>query len=504
MTHVNRGVVQEWLLMLAAVFAIFWAILRACVQSITIDEADTYLLFAERSLSWVWFPSSNNHVLNTLLMWMTTHSLGATSLTVRTPALVGAILYVFTCYFLCRNITDQFSLRLPLFICLTYNPFILDFLVAARGYSLALALLLAAIAIPVWHRSKGDVSLRGACILASLALGLSFTANFSFAFVDLAAFLGIVGWAVRRRETESVVRMVEFCVLPGLFVALLISGYTLANWPKGELWWGAKSLSEMTKSLVQSSLYQLSPGLRGAGLYSLMNLLRPVLLPLLGIMCAGRLVVTRVDGSWLQDPNARWLGRFAAALAGIAALSVSMSWLAFRFAKLPLPLGRTGIYLVPLCTLVAGIIAAAPDRSLISRWLRRGITGAFIGLACYFMLCLRLTYFKEWEWDADVKDVYSVLARYNHAYGVKDVGMTWWYVASLNYYRAASKAETFPEFAPSIPEPGPGESIYVLHGLFDREFLEQQKLVTVYRGKFTDVVVAVRRDGPVPIARAEP
>jgi hypothetical protein len=45
-------------------------------------------------------------------------------------------------------------------------------MVAARGYGLADAFLLAAIAIPVWHRVKGRPTLATSCALASLALGL--------------------------------------------------------------------------------------------------------------------------------------------------------------------------------------------------------------------------------------------------------------------------------------------------------------------------------------------
>src|ERR1700728_1457638 len=62
--------------------------------------------------------------------------------------------------------------------------------------------------------------------------------------------------------------------------------------------------------------------------------------------------------------------------------------------------GRTGIYFVPLCTLLAGVIAAAPPRSVVSRWLSRSLTAAFLCLSLYFMLCLRLSYFREYEWNA--------------------------------------------------------------------------------------------------------
>ena len=190
------------------------------------------------------------------------------------------------------------------------------------------------------------------------------------------------------------------------------------------------------------------------------------------------------------------MGKFAAALAGIAALSVLLSYLAFLFDKLPLPLGRTGIYLVPLCTLVAGVIAAAPARSLMAQWMRRGITAVFICLACYFVLCIRMTYFREYKWDADLKDVYSELALLNHTYGTGDVATNGLYLSSLNYYRVLSKEETFSEFTLMLPD-APGRSIYVLNQVSDHQFIDKEKLAIVYSGKSTGVVVAVRPRGPI-------
>jgi hypothetical protein len=334
--------------------------------------------------------------------------------------------------------------------------------------------------------------LRRSCALASLALGLSFTANFSFVFVDLAAILAITTWAIRQREEDSVGRIITFCALPGLLAALLVCGYPLAHWKRDDLTWGANSLSEMTQSLVDGSLYQLDPRFRGTLWYQAIDFLGHWLPLVFVILCLCQLAATTLDGSWLQDARARWLGRFAAALAGIVTLCVLLHWLALRIEKLPLPFGRTGIFLVPLTTLLAGIIAAAPARWLISRWLRGGITAAFLCLACYFVLCLRLSYFREYQWDADAKEVYSVLARYNHTYGVTDVGMTGLFFPALNYYRISSKKETLSEFILESPNPPPGKSVYVMSESVDRDFIEKEKLAIVYRGNFTDVVVAVK------------
>jgi hypothetical protein len=225
-----------------------------------------------------------------------------------------------------------------------------------------------------------------------------------------------------------------------------------------------------------------------------MSSIKPLLLPFLAILCLCQILVTRVDGSWLQSEGTRRLGRFAAALGLIAAGSMLIHWLAFRLVHLPLPLGRKGIYLAPIFLLVSGIVATVPPRSEIARWLRRGMTGTFACLALYFVLCLRLNYFQEWEWNADVKDVYQVLACYNHAYGVADVGTSWYYVSALNYYRVTSKSETFSDFVPTFPYPQEGKAIYVANGVFDADFLKKEKLKIVYRGKSTDVVIAVRPD----------
>src|SRR5271165_3095742 len=90
----KRRVLQELALILAGLFALVWSIVRACVQSITLDEADTYFWFVAKPGVGIFYPYANNHILNTLLIWLTTHAFGLSTLTVRTPALLGALLYI--------------------------------------------------------------------------------------------------------------------------------------------------------------------------------------------------------------------------------------------------------------------------------------------------------------------------------------------------------------------------------------------------------------------------
>ena len=50
--------------------------------------------------------------------------------------------------------------------------------------------------------------------------------------------------------------------------------------------------------------------------------------------------------------------RITASVAGILILTLTAHYLAFRLARLPLPMSRTGIFFLPLCTLLIALVAA--------------------------------------------------------------------------------------------------------------------------------------------------
>jgi hypothetical protein len=489
-----------WVLRVAAAFALVWSVLRAAQQAITLDEADTYLWFGGREAKFIWYPFPNNHVLNSLLIWLSTHVFGVSALTVRLPALLGAALYISVAYFLCRAITNRFALQFATLICLVYNPFVLDFFAAARGYSLANAFLMAALAIPVWHTRAGRKSVPVSSALASTAIGLSFASNLSFAFVDSAALLVIVIWAIRQRGPDSTLRIFGCCTLPAVVVSLGMCGYPIAHYPRKELWYGARSLREMTESLVDASLYRLGGPL--ANSEALKSVGRWLILAL-GVLCTFRLTLGSLDREFRRKAQAR----IAASVAGILILTLIAHYLAFRVAKLPLPMTRTGIFFLPLCTLLIAIVAASPAESPLSRLLGHAMAGVFLCLAAHYLLCLRYTYFREYEKAADLKEVYRVIERLNQAYGIQDFTADGAYRSPLNFYRAVSKTDKFP---PLEGYPGmvpPGKSVYILHGSYYRAFMDEHKLVVVYRGRISQVVVAVPPDGPVwplPVAPRPP
>jgi len=124
-----------------AVFALIWVTFRAHLQSVTVDEADSYLFFVAPDWASQWYPSSGNHVLNTILIRFFTWLFGLSHLTLRAPALIGGAVYIAAVFRLCLLMTEEEIFLWPLFVSFVYNPFVMDYMVAARGYGLAVGFL---------------------------------------------------------------------------------------------------------------------------------------------------------------------------------------------------------------------------------------------------------------------------------------------------------------------------------------------------------------------------
>jgi hypothetical protein len=488
----NRTTLHSWSLRAAAVFALVWSVFRAAHQAITLDEADTYLWFGGgQDAKFIWYPFPNNHVLNSLLIWLGTHVFGLSVLTVRLPALAGAAVYIAVAYFLCGVVSERPLLRLATFLCLVYNPFILDFFAAARGYSMANAFLLAALAIPVWHERTHRWSVARSAALASISIGLSFAANFSFALVDAAALLAVAVWAFRQRVTETIPRIGVACLFPALLLGAGLCGYPIAHYPRKELWYGATSLAQMTRSLRDASLYRIY---RPLGDLQFVQLFGRFLLVALGILTVLRLAA----GAAARELGRNLHTQVAAAAGGILAFALAGHYALFRFAAVPLPMTRTGIFFLPLITLLVAATAALPARSLVSRCVGHALASALVCLAAHYVLSLRYSYFREYGQQAEVDEVYRVMDHLNRRYGVRDFTADGAYRSSLNFYRLLEGTDDIPPL-PGYPGMVPaGKDVYILHGWFHRPFIEENRLSIIYRGKISQVVVAVPPDGPVP------
>jgi predicted ferric reductase len=139
--------------------------------------------------------------------------------------------------------------------------------------------------------------------------------------------------------------------------------------------------------------------------------------------------------------------------------------------------------------IAAGVLASIPPSSWLGRNLRAGFLGALAFMAVYFLLCLRLTYFKEWYWQADTQKTYAVLSCLNRDHQVTHVTSTWEYRGPLNFYQAAepnSIQEINDIFDPQKTQ------VYVVDTYHSIDALEGKDLKIFYRSPTTDWVLAAR------------
>ena len=130
---------QLSIFLLCAVFLL--CLYRAATQSFTIDESFTFLHYVNVSFSQAIAEySANNHVLQSLLMRVFRRLLGRSELVMRLPTLIGCVLYLTAVYGITSASIRNGWLRLLALAVMTLNPLVLDLLVAARGYALALGL----------------------------------------------------------------------------------------------------------------------------------------------------------------------------------------------------------------------------------------------------------------------------------------------------------------------------------------------------------------------------
>jgi hypothetical protein len=399
-------------------------------------------------------------------------------LSARAPALIGAAVYIASAYAVVRALARETAVEWPLFVCLVYNPFVMDYLVAARGYGLALGFWMAAIALIAWGR--GGVI--GTCMLASICAALSFAANFSFAFAD--GFVMVLGflWACGH-EQRNYEKILASCLLPGLAVAAVLTGSLLWNWPGGQFVHGANSLGEMAASILACSLYEINRYLVNPPLAWALEESGVWIFALLAVAAAALALSAR----W---KNLQW----AMAFTGVGIATLGAHWVLHRYFGVLLPKERTAIFFAPLLFLIAGAVMTAPA----PRQMRAPAIVLLYVAAAYFVCCLRLTYFREWKFDADVKRVYSVLSYYNHTFGVRDIFPNWRYVAALNYYRARSNSDTIPKLEYTLPPYSKDHDIYVMYYPVDEEFIRKNCLRIVYHGPLSDVVVAIRPEVESP------
>ena len=184
-------------------------IYRARTQSITVDEAYTYVHFVQTPENpTITGPFNAN--LNMLLARISTRVLGASEFTLRLPSVLGGLLYFFAVIRLCRLLFGDSPWLLLAVSLNCLNPFVLDYLSAARGYGMGIAFwTLGAYYVARWVVDGGGTndpqSGNMLLIKAGMALGLAAASHIAevFAVAALEAVFVMIFLVDRLRARDG-------------------------------------------------------------------------------------------------------------------------------------------------------------------------------------------------------------------------------------------------------------------------------------------------------------
>lgn len=395
---------------------------RAATQSIVHDEALTWQFYLATPASTIFeYYDANNHFLAVLLMRVVTGIAGYSELSMRLVSLASGALYFHSARSLCLRMFGERPAALGALALLSLNPLLLDFLVAARGYGPAMALLLTGLWLTVESLEEKTPRWRRVA-LAGLCLGGSFASNLVFALPALT-LAGAFWWEARGRGPW--VKYLPLGVASAGFLLFLFSPVVKAQ---GENFYtGTASIAASVADLARCSLAH-NDGLAGlnrdgAGQAVWRGLVTWGLTPLLVLA-----------GLWLgrgRRSGAALLARLCALCVAVPAALLAAGHL---LAGLPLPGDRTGLYLVVL----PGLLLAAVSAALAARggkWRMAGTAVAAAGalIGAQYALQLQARSFLVWRYDADTRQLLEVARGLVRA--PARAAVSWQYEPAANFYR---------------------------------------------------------------------
>jgi hypothetical protein len=508
--HRMRPLRAERLALAVLAFLLAVNVYRAWTQAMTYDEAVTYESFVSGGLGHALVDyNANNHVLFSVLATLTTGVFGVSEFTLRLPTVAAGILYFAATFLLCRLLLGGRVLFLAVLGALTVNPFVLDFLSAARGYGLALAFWVAAlyqIVLVLVTRHDRPARRWG---LAGAALALSVASNLAFVFASTALAItacglgAIVYLADDRQRGAAFVEHVGgyFCGL-----ALLLAGAMLAvplsHARREHFWFGAETLDQTVQSLVDASLrhhhttYPLDT--EGAIFEAMCRTLSALWIPTLclAVLAAG---ISTLRGLGTDPP-----GRFSPSqtflllIAWTTSLTFSLLIIGHELLAIPYPLERTGLYLIVLFVLLAAAFARTLDLpTRLHRVATRGLTIALLLLVGQCAIQFNTNHYSSFRYDAGSKRTFERIARCGSQGQTNDppvqVGAEPWLLApSLSYYRDVRHATWMAPVGEILDPTQLHDDVFVVK---NEEYLRPVRAVAlpVYTDPVSKVVLFVNR-----------
>jgi hypothetical protein len=173
---------------------------RAYILSFTFDESYSYTSYVKDSYKNIisyHFLTSNNHALNSVLMKLSTEIFAPSDFTLRLHSILGHVFFLLFSWLILKNIRISWY-KFGIFILLNFNPFVLDFFSLARGYGLAMGLMIASLYFLKQYIESA--TRKYLCLVLSiLTAAVACTANFTMLNYTLGLMVVILIFSAREQ-----------------------------------------------------------------------------------------------------------------------------------------------------------------------------------------------------------------------------------------------------------------------------------------------------------------
>jgi hypothetical protein len=423
--------IASYSLITVAVLLFAYTFIRACVLSITWDEAFSYLEFVR---SGVLFPekygdmSANNHLLYTWLEVALTRLFGTTELILRLPSLIAHLLFLVYSAKLVKELNTKW-LSFAAFLIINLNPYLLDFFSLARGYGLSMGLMMVSIYyLYGFHKTFANKF----AALSVLAAALSVLANYVMLnyCMALCAVLILLQayhtfYSGEKSKALFFLRNITIPLLIFLLLLLLVVPIGFKLRAAGALFFGGNTgfWKDTVHTIINKSFYELNYN------YWFQRLAKAYVVLAMG----GASIVAAIRFFRKKDSANVLFLISSILLIGISAMATIAQH--YLLGTLYL-MDRTALFLMVLFTvmLVFFINELSEERKVLAII---GYASALV-LGVHFLVASNLNYTLEWKPDADTKGMLADLEKIKQVPKEKDnisISIPLLFETDINFYR---------------------------------------------------------------------
>lgn len=404
-----------WLLSLSL---FTYVVIRAVNIPFTVDEAWTYLIFLKGSFWDVIActdPSSNNHILNSLLTKICAlFSLSEFSL--RLPNVLAFLFYLYSAYKIATLLFRNSVTGLLVFAAMLFSGPLIQFFSLCRGYGLGFSFLTFAVyqlIAVLEHKERKRIHIACTAVI--------FAAFSNFSLIPGVLSVLAASYFIELKFTEGRNAWLKAIKIPAVYTVLLLAliAYPLHRMTStSQFYFGGDR--NFINSTLQSMLEDMAPNL-------LYKHYRPFLIA--AVMFIGFALVVPL-GYFIRSKEkirAEFAGPFIL-LCTIVIINLQYYVFGTLFIQY-----RTAVYLYPLI-----IIAFFSAIKIISY--NKAVASTLLGIGCvsffgfYFISRMNITETKDWWFDAYNKKILAYAIQHKPAGRKIKIYATYMSANSFNYY----------------------------------------------------------------------